>query len=286
MSKILIFIPFIIIFVFGCTYFEGQEKTNFYGVIIGINDYNDPSIRNLDWCINDADCILSALLENGWKEDEITVLRNGEALKNTIINTLRLIVERACADDYIFIYYSGHGTYIADTSGDEDDGNDETLIPVDAVFEATGTYLTDDELGEIFSECKTEKGIFIFDACNSGGLINKGLVYNDKINVRYIESKNTSGSATNGDLDIITFPVMTASRQSEYSWEDSDLEHGVFTYFLLEGFTDRNADRNEDGYLTIRELFHYAKIHTESYVISQHPQLRYPWDFMDILVTR
>jgi len=79
---------------------------------------------------------------------------------------------------------------------------------------------------------------------------------------------------------------MTASNQYEYSFEYDLLQHGIFTYFILDGFTNLNADKNSDNHLTIRELFDYAETNTVFYFGSQHPQFRYPWDFVDIILTR
>ena len=86
--------------------------------------------------------------------------------------------------------------------------------------------------------------------------------------------------------------MLAASGQYEFAYENSDLQHGVFTYFLLKGFSGLKADMDNDGYITIRELFNYAENQTKSYVkyyygfVYQHPQLRYPREFLDILVTR
>ncbi len=286
MIKTGVFILAILIFICGCTYFCGQNNTSFYALIIGIDNYNDPRIPDLSYCKNDAKEILDSLLEHGWREEEITIYRDSEATKDAILSTLNSMVQRAQENDYIFVYYSGHGTYVSDSSGDEDDGTDEAIIPVDYNSGDISTLIFDDELGESFSECKTEKGIFIFDSCNSGGFINKALQGEEILKPRYIQIEDTKGSATNGDLDIINLPVMTASGQDESSYEDPPLQHGIFTYFLLDGIKNLNADRDSDNYITIRELFNYAEIHTESYTNSQHPQLRYPWGALDILITR
>lgn len=44
--------------------------------------------------------------------------------------------------DVVFIHYSGHGGRVRDVSGDEADGYDSTLIPLD--FQKTGQILDDD----------------------------------------------------------------------------------------------------------------------------------------------
>ena len=50
----------------------------------------------------------------------------------------------------MFLFYSGHGFQQPDLDGDEKDGLDETLVPVDAFVDEDGKIkgmITDDELG-------------------------------------------------------------------------------------------------------------------------------------------
>ena len=84
--------------------------------------------------------------------------------------------------------------------------------------------------------------------------------------------------------------MLAASGQYELSYEVNTLMHGVFTYFILKGLSGSKADADRDSYITIRELFNYAENQTKSYVKyylgqNQNPQLRYPREFLDILVT-
>ncbi len=41
------------------------------------------------------------------------------------------MVEGAQAGDNLFMHYSGHGGNMRDDNGDEKDGMDETLVPLD-----------------------------------------------------------------------------------------------------------------------------------------------------------
>lgn len=67
--------------------------------------------------------------------------------------------------DFVFIHYSGHGSYIKDRSFDECDGFDECLIPTDC---ETNGYILDDELSHILSQFnKDTKIVCIFDCCHS-----------------------------------------------------------------------------------------------------------------------
>jgi len=269
--------------ILGCSFFPIQHNTTFYGLIIGINVYAG---NPLEYCVADAESIYASLIQHGWKQEELELLLDGEATKVAILNTLTNFVNQAGENDYIFVYFSGHGSTIDDINGDESDGTDETIVPVDYVPFNTSTLITDDELGEIFSQCRTQKGVFIFDSCFSGGVINKSLS-EEGYRLKFIKSINSKGAGTSGDLDIITFPVMTASAQDETAGEHDPLEHGIFTYYILEGLNSFKANKNNDNYITIRELFDYAEINTRFYTnLVQNPMLRFPLDFIDILITR
>jgi len=67
--------------------------------------------------------------------------------KANIMQAYRNIVSQSQSGDSIFLHYSGHGTKVRDTSGDEDDGYDEALVPLD--FQTAGIIL-DDEMYDLF----------------------------------------------------------------------------------------------------------------------------------------
>ena len=84
----------------------------------------------------------------GFKESEMLVLmddgRHHAPTRKNIEDAFRRITEYSNAGDVVFIHYSGHGGRVRDTSGDEEDGYDETLIPVD--FRSAGQIVDDNIL--------------------------------------------------------------------------------------------------------------------------------------------
>jgi uncharacterized caspase-like protein len=294
------------VFLAGCAFTLEKGDTRFYALIIGVESYD--SIPSLSYCVDDATAIHASLTAHGWSPADITVLTDGLATKANILSAIASIVSVAGAKDYLFLYYSGHGTAVADTNHDEADGYDEAIAPVDAGYLPppddalidVNTLILDDELRDLFDGARTEKGLIVFDSCNSGGVINKGVTDRSAgpygASTRSVSAANpgargSGGRGVNGDLDIFNFPVLVASGQDEFAWEEGPpLEHGVFTYFLLGGLENLKADANHDGKVSVRELFRYAEIHTESFaelrLYSQHPQIRFSRDFIDILVTR
>ena len=51
--------------------------------------------------------------------------------------------------------------------------------------------------------------------------------------------------------------VIGASSALQFAWESSQLGHGVFTYALLQGFSTRAIDLNQDGCVRASELYRY-----------------------------
>lgn len=83
---------------------------------------------------------------HGFDESNITVLmddgQHTSPTKDAIIAAYEQVVSESKPGDAIFLHYSGHGSKVADSSGDEDDGYDEVLVPLD--FQEVGMIADDD----------------------------------------------------------------------------------------------------------------------------------------------
>lgn len=68
---------------------------------------------------------------------------------------------------HVWLHYSGHGTQVRDRDGDEVDGFDEALVPVD---HARQGYIRDDWIrGKVIERLPAEVKFFgLIDACHSG----------------------------------------------------------------------------------------------------------------------
>ena len=90
--------------------------------------------------------------------------------KRNIRNALRWLVEGSRAGDSLVFHYAGHGTQVRDSDGDEVDGWDEALVPVDHEREGN---IVDDELNAIIVRLLPRGATLhaITDACCSGTLL-------------------------------------------------------------------------------------------------------------------
>jgi hypothetical protein len=87
-----------------------------------------------------------------------------------ILRAMQWLVTGAQPNDNLFIHYSGHGGQTEDLDGDEEDGMDETIYPVD--FKQAG-MIVDDEMHWIMVRplppgCRLTA---IFDCCHSGSVL-------------------------------------------------------------------------------------------------------------------
>eukprot|EP00977_Amphora_coffeiformis_P009621 scaffold2215_cov162-Amphora_coffeaeformis.AAC.19 len=111
--------------------FEGTRRA----VMIGINYVgHDPG--ELSGCHNDVFNMAEYIKDcHGFTDDDIVyLLDDGEHTPPTaanIIEAFQTLASQAQPGDACFLHYSGHGCSIPDQDGDEDDGKDEALCPVD-----------------------------------------------------------------------------------------------------------------------------------------------------------
>lgn len=131
-------------------------------LLVGIN-YRGTS-SELNGCINDVNSAKEFILTQGYEEKDIIVLTDDTILKPTRRNIMRKLMKLILSDaKNIYFHYSGHGTHIRDRNGDEKDGQDECLYPID------GKLIVDDELNGMLQSLKEDQSLFaVLDCCHSG----------------------------------------------------------------------------------------------------------------------
>lgn len=134
-------------------------------LVVGCNYATTPSI-SLNGCINDATAMRNALLPRGFT---IELMTDDTSTKPTGVNILagfRRLLSNARSGDVLVFYYSGHGSYVKDTDGDELNGYDETIVGVDPVL------VTDDVIRQLLvSQVPAGVKLYcIFDSCYSGSV--------------------------------------------------------------------------------------------------------------------
>ncbi|CAA3007555.1 Hypothetical predicted protein [Olea europaea subsp. europaea] len=150
---------------------HGHKKA----VIIGISYKN--SKNELKGCINDAKC-MKFMLVNRFRFPEASILMLTEEetdrykipTKHNIRMAMSWLVQGCQPGDSLVFHYSGHGSQQRNYTGDEIDGYDETLCPLD--FETQG-MIVDDEINATIVR-PLPRGVklhAIIDSCHSGTML-------------------------------------------------------------------------------------------------------------------
>lgn len=131
---------------------------------VGINDYPYDG-NDLNGCVNDAHAWGELLTSNyGFATSDVRVITDAEATKANVVAALKDLVAGAREGDVLVFQNSSHGSYVADTSGDEPT-YDEVLCP----YDVDSNDIPDDELRGILSG--VARGVrltVILDNCHSG----------------------------------------------------------------------------------------------------------------------
>jgi len=156
--------------------FSGTKRA----VLIGINYVGQSG--ELAGCHNDVLNIIDYIKDvHGFEDDNMTILMDdgvhSDPTRANIMAAYAAITEDSQPGDVVFLHYSGHGGKLRDEDGDEADGYDETLIPLD--YNQSGQIRDDDLLRYLV--LKFQSGVFVtslMDCCHSGTVLD--LPYNFK----------------------------------------------------------------------------------------------------------
>ncbi|TFK99567.1 caspase domain-containing protein [Pterulicium gracile] len=172
-------------------------------LLVGINYFKQDG--ELKGCINDVSNIHRFIGRHfNYKEEDIVVLTddktgNQAPTRANIIRGMQWLVQGAQPNDSLFFHYSGHGGQTKDLDGDEDDGYDEVIYPVD---HKTAGHIVDDDMHDIMvrplpAGCRLTG---IFDSCHSGTALDLPYVYSTE---GKIKEPNLAAEAGQGLLSAV-----------------------------------------------------------------------------------
>ena len=207
-------------------------------LLIGMN-YPDTTYK-LSGCVNDINTIEKLLIEK-FNFKNIVKLHDSSSILPTKINILlqlKLLLTQSNSGDVLFFHYSGHGSQIKDINGDETDGMDEVIIPVD--YFSNNSIIVDDEIKGIIQENLKEgvKLIVLMDCCNSGTIFD--LKYNYDSNWNQVV--NNKSLDTKGDIILIS------------GCSDSQKSYDTYVNSTYQGSTTRSFTESIKTTITWKQM--------------------------------
>jgi hypothetical protein len=242
---------------------------------VGINDYPFGDENDLQGCVNDAND-WAGLLKNHFQFTDVKQLLNGDATKANITAGLKGLLAGAAAGDILVFTNASHGTYLADTDGDEDK-YDEAICP----YDTDSNLLVDDELRNLFKNIPKDVRLSVIsDSCHSGS-VTRVMVNeyrrNRQLNPRVFGGKELSPNELRtarakkekypeSGMKEILLSGCKSNQTSADAYINNDY-HGAMSYHAIKAITDANYNLT---YADLHERL-LSMLADENY--DQEPQL-------------
>ena len=225
-----------------------RSPTDLYMLVIGINKYKNPKY-NLNYAIADATAFKKEI-ENGgstiFGKTEIVYLPDNKATKQGILDAFNSLKLKAKPNDVFIFYYAGHGVM------SEEQNSQFYIIPHDV----TQLYGNNDllrtkgvsaaELQNFSKDLKAQKQLFVFDACQSGGMM------------QHLAMRGATEEKAIAQLARSTGTFwLAASNSEQFATEFATLGHGLFTYTILQALKGDADGSNKDKKITVKEISAY-----------------------------
>ncbi len=275
-------------------------------LLIGINEYKEPSVPDLKGCVTDVRNFTEVLTAYfAFDPRDIRLLTNESATREHVFRRLEWLLAGSGPGDLLVFHFSGHGSQTVDRNGDElDDHKDEILCLHDMHHRNPSSYIVDDELNEVLKLKHPDAVlIVVLDACHSG-TATRGFSADfgarsnvesvDESRARFIappeefihriraqENHDRSGqrrrtifSRENGGIDHI---LLAACRDYQQAGERliEEAYQGAFTHYMCKTI------RRAEGSLTYRELMERVGNSLRFNNFTQSPHLGLPKSLKD-----
>lgn len=250
--------------------YNSTNSNNKKSLCIGINYKGSP--YELYGCINDANSIKDFLIKCGFTNNNVItdstdyntgILPN----KDNILIAITNLLQEAKSGDILFLFYSGHGSYIIDKNRDDLTGYDQLIIPCD--FKA----IVDDDLKKIIDNYLKDGVLLIclFDSCFSGSVLDLKYMYNDNTFTGGIGdgiyNENNNETETKGNVILISG---CSDLQTSADAVFDNKNNGALTWSFLNSLNNNDGKLNNISWnkllLSMRNLL-------KSNNFSQTPQL-------------
>jgi hypothetical protein len=219
----------------------GSEKRSggvLHLLAIGVSQYADPEILDLEFCHKDARdfcALLTGQEDLLYGQVEVTQLLQEEATRKAVIRSLMDLGKRAGPEDTAAIFIAGHGV--------NDGLGRYFFLPSDtSSSDLEKTAVSDLEIMMLLQGISGRRICFI-DTCHSGN------VFGGAREMSHDLSKVVSNLASPLS-GVIVFASSTANLQS---YESAKWQNGAFTKSVVSG-VDGGADIIRDEEITIDEL--------------------------------
>jgi len=193
-------------------------------LLIGIDEYTDSKITRLKYAANDV-ISMGEKLQQDCNFDYVRVLTNSEGTKSNIIDELEKLKWKITPDDLFMFFFSGHGI--------EKNEHAYFLTQESRIKHPQNTGFSYDFLKIVSQEITVKQRIILIDACRNNPRSGKGNA--DNLMSKFISKDIVTSVTETKNVENMTAAIFTACSEGQRAYEWDEKEHGIFTYYMLEG---------------------------------------------------
>ncbi len=139
-----------------------NKESKYYGLFIGVNNYEDPSVTYLDNPIKDAQKLFDVLTtEYTFDKENAQFIK--DATREDIINSLDELAKKVTTEDNVLIFYAGHGWW-------DKEANIGYWLPSDARQNRKAAWFGNSRLVDYLKAINSKHTLLIADACFGGAI--------------------------------------------------------------------------------------------------------------------
>ncbi len=227
---------------------NAQRKRAF---MVGISHY-DTALTGYQWNningTNDVQLLSPILKKQGFY---LSTLLDDQATYQNIISQLSTFTNQTKKGDIVYLHFSTHGQPVEDLNGDEEDGWDEAIIPIDAYkIYKKGSYegkkhLLDDQLNTYIKKLRTKIGpsgflYVVIDACHAGTSSRAndetirgtkvGFTYNNKVFKPSVQKKSHYKVESSAKISHVMYLEACRPDQVNMEIKVKDRRYGPLSY--------------------------------------------------------
>jgi hypothetical protein len=205
------------------------KRRRYFALIIGVNEYSDDEIVDLDNPVKDATNFRHVLETNyTFDSDNIILLTN--PTRTQIVETFDGLAGKITARDHFLIFYAGHGVW-------DEQLNQGFWLPSDARRTSKAQWLSNGTLRDYITGIRSKHTLLIADACFSGSIFKeRAVTFGDSKAILQMYRLTSRKAMTSGALKTVP-------------------DESVFVQFLI-----RNLANNTQPMLASEELFRTFKL--------------------------
>jgi caspase domain-containing protein/glucodextranase-like protein len=201
----------------------------YYALIIGVQDYHDPDITDLDHPLSDAQRVYQVLTSiYTFEAENVKFLKNPS--KNEITKSLDFYFGSITENDNLLVFYAGHGYW-------DENFEQGYWLSADADRDNRGTWLSNGTLRDYMRAIPAKHSLLITDACFGGGIFKSR------------DAFANSSVAINKLFELPSRKAMTSGALKEVP------DKSVFVEYLV-----KRLEQNTETYLSSEQLFASFKI--------------------------